>query len=156
MLNKFINPISSSFLVLLVFALGLTSCGGSKGKALDINNEAEIINFLQGKWEFDNTAKGVEYKIEIVGHTMKLYDRVAGSSWESTPTAERDFTLGMPTMDIDKYYHVRYLDFDEGDLPLSFRAVKPIWVVCDEKWGEPAIPYGGGFTYLSHGWKHEN
>ena len=152
MTSKLITSTLGKSLVVFGLAISLMSCGGSKAEALDINNEQAIINFMQGKWTFDNTAKAIEYRIEIVGNSMKLYGKVAGDNWKAVPDAERNFTLGTPTMDVDKYYHIRYLEFDEGNLTLGFRSITPIWVVCDKAWGEPAMPYGGGFTYLRKGW----
>lgn len=123
-----------------------------KIKNLPTYSDNDLTSFLQGKWMADNSGKSIQYKIEIVGNNLKLYERLDGSEWSSSPTAQRPFTLGGLTLDYDKYYHVRYLQFDNGDLPMSFRAVGPIWVVCDEKWGAPALLYGGGFTAFRKGW----
>lgn len=81
---------------------------------------------------------------------MKLWEKLDGADWKLSPE-EKKFTLGSPTMDVDKYYHIRYLQFD-GDLTLSFRCVEPIWVVCDKDWGESSILYGGRFTSFHKGW----
>lgn len=35
------------YFIVLISVIGLTACGGNGGKALDINNEAEIINFMK-------------------------------------------------------------------------------------------------------------
>jgi hypothetical protein len=63
---------------------------------------------------------------------LKLYEKIEGAYWKPNPTDERPFTLSALALDYDKYYQVRYLQFDE-DLKDRFFKISFIGMVIDPK-----------------------
>ena len=154
--------IVSSIIICGAFLFIAFGSGGSDAEKIivDINDPKAIETYMQGKWHFEDYAvspnETTKYRFEIVGNTLKIWSCIGNVKDPFNMNLEGDpkiheFTLGQPTRDVDGY-HARYLEFDEGNVSLTYRALSPIWFLSDaEYWDEPQISSVGG-NYWGKGW----
>jgi hypothetical protein len=137
-----------SILSLLLFVI-LLSCSRVNVR-LDINNEAEIMKYLQGEWNTTLHKPERELRLVINGNKMKLWEKYKEiGEWQSEPN-EADFTLSSPTSGLDEYFKGRVILFDESNLKLAFRAINNMYIICDDDWAKSADPgFGCGGVYFS-------
>ncbi len=126
---------------------------------LGINDSKAIESYLQGKWSWEKHSGSVNdtrrYRFEIIGNKLKIWETINNMEDKFDMNHEpnvHEFSLGEPTRDVDGY-QCRYLQFDEGNVSLTYRAISPIWFVADDHWDTPVIRCGSGLPSWSRGWE---
>lgn len=156
----FFKIISSTLLVGLFILFAYGSGSDSEEVKVDINDTKAIESYLQGKWHWEkysgNANETWKYRFEIVGNQLKIWSCIGNiddpfdMNMEGNPKIH-EFNLGQPSRDVDGY-NCRYLEFDEGNVSLTYRAISPIWFVSDENWDTPVIRSASGTPSWTRGW----
>ncbi len=122
----------------------------SETTVTNINDIEDIQRFMQGKWSYEvhtgNVNETLKYRFEIVGKTLKIWSDIGNVNDEFDMSGQpkvHDFILSDVTRDVDGH-PCRYLQFDESNVSLTYRALSPIWVMSDkttEMRSDAGIPY---------------
>jgi len=121
---------------------------------VDINNEQQILDAMQGRWSY-NVHTGLvnetfQYRFEITGNQLKIWSDIGNVEDKfdmSKGYKTHKFTLSEPTRDVDGH-PCRYLQFDESNVSLTYRSIDPIWVI-DKPF---AMRSGAGIPYWKRDW----
>ena len=154
--------ILSSIIILffIIIAFGSSDSDDSSEKIkIDINNQAELEKYIQGKWSWEKYTDDINhtwrYRFEIEGNKLKIWSCFNNTDDPfdmSEGYEELTFTLGSPTRDVDGY-HSRFLEFalfDETNFfGLTYENLSPFWIVSDENWDTPVIKCGSGIPSWS-------
>lgn len=125
---------------------------------IDINDVQQVKDVIQGKWSYEehngHINETTQYRFEIVGNQLKIWKTI-GNMADSfdmghEPTIH-EFTLGEAVRDVDGQ-PCRYLNFDESDVSLTYRAIAPIWVVSNPV----KMKCYSGFPSWDKGWKNSH
>jgi hypothetical protein len=130
---------------------------------IDINNESEILNFIQGKWSWIDYSSGansdIRYRFEINGNKITVltcFGNLKDPFIANEKPEVLEFSIGKPTRDVDGH-KCRYLEFSPfQNQSLLFRAISRggIWVIVESDWDTPVIRGGGGgVVSWDKGWK---
>ena len=150
-------------MIFLAFGSDDSKDSNTSAKKIDINNETEISNFIQGKWSWIDYSSGansnIRYRFEINGNKITVltcYGNLEDPFVANEKPEVVEFSIGKPTRDVDGY-NCRYLEFSPfQDQSLLFRAISRggIWVIVDSNWDTPVIKGGGGgVVSWDKGWK---
>jgi hypothetical protein len=166
-INKLFNKVnykhivsSTIILFFIMIAFGSSDSDDSDEKIrIDINNQAELEKYIQGKWSWEKHTGDVNhtwrYRFEINGNKMKIWSCFNNTDDPfdmSEGYEELTFSLGSPTRDVDGY-HARFLEFalfeESNFFGLTYECLAPFWVVSDENWDTPVIRCGSGIPSWS-------
>ncbi len=151
---------STIILFFIMIAFGSSDSDDSDEKVkIDINNQAELEKYIQGKWSWEKHTGDVNhtwrYRFEINGSKMKIWSCFNNTDDPfdmSEGYEELTFSLGSPTRDVDGY-QARFLEFplfeESNFFGLTYEMLDPFWVVSDENWDTPVIRCGSGIPSWS-------
>ena len=156
------KSILSSIVILMfiIIAFGSSDSDDSSEKIkIDINNQAELEKYIQGKWYWEKHTGDINYtqryRFEIKGNKLKIWSCFNNTDDPfdmSEGYEELTFSLGSPTRDVDGY-HSRFFEFalfeESNFFGLTYENLSPFWVVSDENWETPVIKCGSGIPSWS-------
>jgi len=145
-------------MIFLAFGSDETKDSSTSAKKIDINNESEILNFIQGQWSWIDYSSGansnIRYRFEINGNKITVltcYGNLNDPFVANEKPEVLEFSLGKPKRDVDGY-NCRFLEFSPfQDQSLLFRALNSIWIIVDSNWDEPKLT--NGVRTWDRGWK---
>lgn len=156
-MNKNYFKIISSLVIAVVFlflAFGSGSSDSDEKVKIDINDTQALLNYMQGTWSWENHTGVVNetwrYRFEIKGSKLKVWkclNNIEDPFDMSEGYEEYNFTLGSPRRDIDGFNsrNLEFALFDETNhLGLTYNALAPFWLICDDNWDTPNLRCASG------------
>tara|TARA_R110002049_G_C9172462_1_gene562053 strand:+ start:5354 stop:5785 length:432 start_codon:yes stop_codon:yes gene_type:complete len=128
-----------------VFFIFLAYGSGDSEPEVNLNNQQEVINYVQGRWQFTKYSGSFDYRILIEGNKISIWSKLKNSSWKNNePEEVNNYSLSDVFSNIDNR-ECRSIGIDNTSLLLN--SMGGLQVVGN------GIMHSGASYFVNKGWE---